>query len=334
MATPLKAIMAAFLTTFALTPLVIKLARKLGALDLPGERKAQKTGVPLLGGIAIALGVLVGLGFFVSLDKLLLILVAALFVFLIGLIDDIKDTPPALRITLEIIAASVVVASGVRATFYIPLPWLTIPLSVMWIVGITNSFNMLDNMDGLSGGIAGITSTIFALLCFNTNQPNLGVAFACIAGGVLGFLPYNFRPAKIYMGDAGALFIGFLIGSLSISTTFSISDDTTVLPVVAPLLILSIPLFDTASVFFIRLREGRPLLKGDRRHFSHRLVDLGMSERVAVGTIYLVSAAIGLGALFLKHLNMTEGFLLLLQALLIFGIIVLMEIASQKKDSK
>jgi UDP-GlcNAc:undecaprenyl-phosphate GlcNAc-1-phosphate transferase len=254
-------------------------------------------------------------------------------VFLVGLLDDVRRAPVWLRLLVETAAAGIVVASGVQATFLVGYAWLTVPVTVIWIVGMTNAFNMLDNMDGLSGGVAGIAAGMFVLVCLDTFQPEEAAALAAVAGAAAGFVPYNFKPARIYMGDSGALVLGFLLGTLSVSMTFYEYGGRTPLPLAAPVLVLAIPIFDTASVLWIRLRERRPLIAGDRRHFSHRLVALGMSERTAVVTIYLAAASIGLGATLLKRLSWTGGFVLLAQAAGVFAIVVLMERAGKHGES-
>ena len=209
------------------------------------------------------------------------------------------------------------------------LPEADMVISLFLVLALTNAFNLLDNMDGLSSGVGAIAAGMFVLVCLDTFQPEEAAALAAVAGAAAGFLPYNFKPARIYMGDSGAL----LLGALSVSMTFYEYGGRTPLPLAAPVLVLAIPIFDTASVLWIRLRERRPLISGDRRHFSHRLVALGMSERAAVVTIYLAAASIGLGATLLKRLSWTGGFVLLAQAGGVFAIVVLMEHAGKHGES-
>ncbi len=318
------AALVAFVVALVLTPLVAVLARRLGILDRPGGRKRHGRAVPYLGGAAIVAGIVAGFAAGGVAGRFAVVLAAAAAVFLVGLADDVFEAPAWVRVLVEAGAAVAVVAGGVRATFLVGVPWVTIPLTVVWILGITNAFNFLDNMDGLSGGVAAIASGMFMLVALETGQPGPAVALAAVGAAALGFLPWNFKPARVFMGDAGALTIGFLLGTLSVTMTFY-NYRTTMLPLLAPLLVLAIPIFDTASVFCIRLREGRPLFSGDRKHFSHRLVDLGMSERTAVVTIWLAAAAIGLGATLLKNLSWGGGGVLLAQAAGVLAIVVLME---------
>jgi len=322
---------AAFGAGVILTPIAMWLARRLGVFDRPGGRKLQERPVPLLGGIAITGGVLAGFAAAGVSGRFAAVLAGTGLVFLVGLVDDVRRVPVWVRLAIETAAAALVVAFGVRATFLVGYTWLTVPVTVIWIVGMTNAFNLLDNMDGLSSGVGAIAAGMFVLVCLDTFQPEEAAALAAVAGAAAGFLPYNFKPARIYMGDSGALVLGFLLGALSVSMTFYEYGGRTPLPLAAPVLVLAIPIFDTASVLWIRLRERRPLIGGDRRHFSHRLVALGMSERAAVVTIYLAAASIGLGATLLKRLSWTGGFVLLAQAAGVFAIVVLMEHAGKRR---
>jgi UDP-GlcNAc:undecaprenyl-phosphate GlcNAc-1-phosphate transferase len=319
---------------FLLTPLAALLARRLGVVDRPdggaAGRKLHGKAVPLLGGAAVAAGVVAGLLACGAAREFAVVLAAAGVVLLVGLADDVRRAPVWLRLLVETAAAGAVVASGVRATFLVGQVWITAPMTVVWIVAMTNAFNFLDNMDGLSAGIAAVASGMFLLVCVQTGQLVPAAALAAVVGACLGFLPFNVKPARVFLGDAGSLLVGFLLGTLSVAMTFY-EYTGTLLPLAAPLLVLAIPIFDAATVLWIRIREGRPLTRGDRSHFSHRLVALGMSERTAVLTIWLAAAAIGLGAVLLKDVAWQGGVVLLVQAAGIFAIVVLMERAGKRK---
>ncbi len=323
------AALVAFVVALVATPLAAAVARRLGILDRPGGRKRHGRAVPYLGGAAIVAGLVAGFAAGGVAGRFAVVLAAAGAVFLVGLADDIFEAPVWVRLLVEAGAAVAVVASGARATFLVGVPWVTIPLTVVWILAITNAVNFLDNMDGLSAGVSAIASGMFVLVCVETGQPGPAVALAAVGAAALGFLPWNFKPARVFMGDAGALALGFLLGTMSVSMTFYNYGSTT-LPLLAPVLVLAIPIFDTASVLWIRLSEGRPIFSGDRKHFSHRLVDLGMTERTAVVTIWLAAAAIGLGATLLKDLSRAGGTVLLVQAAGVFAIVVLMERAGKR----
>ena len=317
----------------ALTPVAMAVARRFRLVDVPGDRKRHRTPVPLLGGCAIAAGAAAGFCAGGVAGEFLVILAAAGAVFLVGLADDCWKAPAWLRLLVEVVAASVVVTYGFRATFLVGHVWITAPVTVIWIVGMTNAFNFLDNMDGLSSGVAAICAAMFLLVCLQTDQLAHAVALAAVTGAALGFLPYNFKPAKVFLGDAGALTLGFFLGTMSVAMTFYSYDRPTLLSLAAPLLVLSLPAFDMATVLWIRLREKRPVTRGDNSHFSHRLVALGMSERTAVLTIYLATVAIGLGATLLRDLSWLGGAVLLAQAAGVFGIVVLIEQAGSRKGA-
>jgi UDP-GlcNAc:undecaprenyl-phosphate GlcNAc-1-phosphate transferase len=319
-----------FAAALVLTPLAALVARRAGVVDRPGGRKTHGRPMPLLGGAAILGGVLAGAFAGAVLGRFAAILAAAGAVFAVGLLDDCRGAPVWLRLVVEAAAAAAVVASGTRATFLVGHAWIAIPVTIVWIVGITNAFNLLDNMDGLSAGVAAIAAIMFMLVCVGTMQVAEAGALASVAGAAAGFLVFNFKPARVFMGDAGSLALGFLLGSLSVEMTFYRYEGT-LLPLAAPLLVLALPLFDTASVLWIRFRRGAALTTGDRNHFSHRLVALGMSERAAVVTIYLAATAIGIGAVLLKDLSWWGGALLLAQAALVFGIVVMMETSGMRK---
>ncbi|MCZ7647211.1 MAG: undecaprenyl/decaprenyl-phosphate alpha-N-acetylglucosaminyl 1-phosphate transferase [Planctomycetota bacterium] len=203
-------------------------------------------------------------------------------------------------------------------------------LTVLWIVFVTNSFNLLDNMDGLCAGTVSLTSGVLALVALAAGQPPLALALAALCGASLGFLRYNLAPATIFLGDAGSMFVGFLMACLTVATTYYQYRESA-LSVGVPLMILAVPLYDTATVFWIRLREGRGLLTGDTSHFSHRLVDLGMSRRQAVATIHLAALAIALPAAVLRRLSDAEGIFLIAQAVLILTLIALLERAGAQR---
>jgi UDP-GlcNAc:undecaprenyl-phosphate GlcNAc-1-phosphate transferase len=205
--------------------------------------------------------------------------------------------------------------------------------TVLWIVLITNSFNLLDNMDGLCSGTVMISAAVLGIMAMQAGQAPLALSLCALSGACLGFLRWNMSPAKIFLSDAGSMFVGFLLATLSVVTTYFHYRES-VLSVGVPFLILAIPLYDTASVIFIRLREKRNLLKGDTSHFSHRLVDLGMTHRQAVATIHLAALAIALPAAVISHLSIAEGLMLIGQAILILTLIALLERAGRLKRGK
>ncbi|MFG0286620.1 MAG: MraY family glycosyltransferase [Rhodopirellula sp. JB044] len=251
---------------------------------------------------------------------------ASTVLLILGLWDDRKGLSVIVRLGVQFaMAAAVVLGLGIELTAYLHVGWMTKLLSVIWIVAVINSFNMLDNMDALSGGIAAIIATSMSVVMMTTFDPETGrpqllVAglLLVVAGSLLGFLFHNRPPAKIFMGDGGSYLVGFLIAVAMLMATFvgGPSDDGTLRPhaVLAPLCVMVVPLYDMISVLWIRIREGRSPFLGDHSHLSHRLVDLGLSRTAAVATIHLITATCGLSAILLTHVT-------LLQAITVLGIV-------------
>ncbi len=345
----------AVLLSSLLVPVMIRLAFHYDVLDHPGHHKTHANVHPLLGGGAIYVSfmccVLAGIAgllmarsghlpwfpnlqlhlshqypiFIDAVPQLVGFLFGGTCIFILGLVDDVRGVGFSYKwkFTVQILAAIVLVSSGVRLEF-LPHPLLNVFVTMLWVVGITNSFNLLDNMDGLSSGVALISSLVLATLTITQGQTFSALIFLALAGSLLGFLRYNFHPSKIFMGDAGSLFLGFTLASLTVSSSYVTAQSATKLPVVIPVLVLGVPLFDTFSVMIIRWQEKRPLFVGDTCHFSHRLVKLGMSVRQAVLFIDLVSICIGISAILIPQLNLFESILVLIQEGLIFGIITLL----------
>ncbi|MBI3831351.1 MAG: undecaprenyl/decaprenyl-phosphate alpha-N-acetylglucosaminyl 1-phosphate transferase [Planctomycetes bacterium] len=355
----------AALITLTLTPLVRASALRVGFVDKPGPRKIHHEPMAYGGGIAVALGMAtstaamlwgwreilhnvnwvewknwLGIGLYAtqvkmtsnpSLLPLLPVCAAgALGALVLGIVDDKVALSPGAKLAGQFVLAIAVVAGGVRITALVGDNLLMQSATVLWIVLITNSFNLLDNMDGLCSGTVTISAAVLGLLAMQAGQAPLALALCALSGACLGFLRWNMAPAKIFLGDAGSMFVGFLLATLSVVTTYFHYHESA-LSVGVPFLILAIPLYDTASVMFIRLRERRNLLKGDTSHFSHRLVDLGMTHRQAVATIHLAALAIALPAAVISRLSTAEGLLLVGQAVLILTLIALLERAGRLK---
>jgi UDP-GlcNAc:undecaprenyl-phosphate GlcNAc-1-phosphate transferase len=223
--------------------------------------------------------------------------------------------------------------SGIRITLFLDSPLVSLVLTVVWVVGITNAMNLLDNMDGLSAGVAAIVSFILFVVALEAGQTFVAAMLAVLFGTLVGFLVYNFNPASLFMGDAGSLFLGFLLAAMSVSTTYYQGGGAGRgrLSVVAPVVVLAIPIFDTLSVMAIRLKNGAPLMNGDKNHFSHRLVRLGMTVREAVLTIYILSLTIGLSAVLLPQVGALGESLVLLHTLGIMVVIILLECAAARR---
>ena len=281
-----------------LTPWAMRLAFRRNLLDHPGGHKSHDTAVPYLGGVSIVatfslMVVLISLIWppHSGLRELLVVLAMAVFLALVGLVDDVRQVSPLWRIVAEIVAAVAIWSVGTGAIVTASEP-VNMGLTILWFVGITNAFNLLDNMDGLAAGLAAIASlTIFAIATTNGQFLVAGLSVG-LTGCTVGFLRHNFHPARIYMGDGGSLFIGFLVAYLGIKLRF---QGERLLSALVPMLVCSVAIFDTSLVTISRLATRRSPFQGGQDHVSHRLVRLGLPVPVAVGTIYL--GAIGIGIL-------------------------------------
>ena len=339
-----------FLLSISLTDIVRRLAIRWDVLDHPGERKVHENPVPLMGGVAIVATfytVIIGnlvfllraselvddywlqenilsfLGENVRI-KLTGLFAGAFIVFLLGVVDDFRALRPEIKLVGQIVAALILVLSGIRLDLFIPNVWLSSLVTLGWVIMMTNAMNLLDNMDGLSGGVSVIAAFSFFLCVWSNGDAFVCVLLMVFAGSVSGFLYHNLNPARIFMGDAGAMFSGYILAAVAVLGTFRTAASPSRAAVVAPLLALSVPIFDTLSVMYIRWRRGESIMKGDKRHFSHRLVDLGMSSRQAVEFIFLVAAVNGLGAALLPHVGLTGTAIILTQACGVFLLIVLL----------
>jgi UDP-GlcNAc:undecaprenyl-phosphate GlcNAc-1-phosphate transferase len=293
------------------TPVARQVALRLGILDQPSARKVHQVATPLLGGVAIyaaSLAALILFGERFYVHQAVGILLGATLVSFLGLWDDRRPLSPWTKLAGQGVAAGLLAATGVQVTIF-PHPALNIALTLFWVVGITNAMNLLDNMDGLSGGVAAVTSAFFLLLAAMNDQYLVGMLAAALLGACLGFLIYNFNPASIFMGDSGSLFLGFLLAAVGIKLRFP--ANTPVVTWMVPVLVLGLPIFDTTLVVISRLRRGlNPLTSSGRDHLSHRLVALGYTPREAVLTCYLVSCALGVLAIFVTQANLLEAYAL------------------------
>ena len=306
----------AFLLCLYLTPLMRKAALQFGITDNPdGKLKNQHEPVAYLGGLAVYLSFLVSLALILSFDQEMLgILLAGTIIVILGLIDDFGVLSPGVKLCGQSIAVLVLIRSGVYIKLGF-LPWyISFPLSYLWLIGITNAFNIIDVMDGLSAGVAFVCSlTIFVVGVLNDSM-TIAIMAASLGGCLLGFLRYNFEPAKIYMGDTGSMFIGLMLGALTM-----IGNYTTQNPIacMAPVLILGVPIFDTFFVMYIRYLRGMSIISGSPDHFALRLRKWRLSTKQTVVASYLISMLLGGAALFMMQLSLLQA--LVLVFVLIFG---------------
>jgi UDP-GlcNAc:undecaprenyl-phosphate GlcNAc-1-phosphate transferase len=343
------------------TPLARRVALRMGIVDTPGQHKTHARPVPLLGGCAIFASVLGPSLLVLALTRIwaatevprwlegltehvagaaertptaIGILAGAFALHVIGLIDDRRGLGPWLKLLAQVvICAGVVAAFGrVRVLTVIGEPGSAV-VTVAWLVAITNAFNFLDNMDGLSAGVAAICAAGLLAASATVGQLFVPAMLCPLLGALLGFLVSNFPPAKIYMGDAGSLVVGYLLGAASCLTTYVQPGRPYYLyGIFVPLVLMALPLYDMVSVIVLRLRDRASPVVGDRRHFSHRLLQRGMSVRTVLLTVYLCTGTTASAALLLSHVRTTTGAILVFaQTVAILLIVALLESSGQKR---
>ncbi|MFM2032671.1 MAG: hypothetical protein RLZZ297_1436 [Chloroflexota bacterium] len=305
MTTTLAILVCAFVVSIATTPLARWLAVRTGTVDAPAARKIHSTPVPLLGGVAIYLGcvgALLVLGDRAYVRELIAIVAAATLVSACGLADDRWTLHAYPKLLGQLAAACLLVYAGVSIQLF-AAAWLNAAVTIVWVVGITNAMNLLDNMDGLSSGVATVCGVFFLLLAAQSGQVLVSALAAGLIGACLGFLRYNFNPASIFMGDTGSLFIGMVLAVIGIKLRFP--ANTTAITWMIPLAVLAFPLLDTTLVTVSRLRRGvNPLTTPGKDHVSHRLVARGMTRREAVLTCYLLA---GVGGVCASYIATSTG---------------------------
>lgn len=353
------ALLVSFAVSAVLTEVMRRLAHRWQFYDHPGERKMQKEPLPLMGGVAIyltfALVIAVHLILlapaqrfgdewlesnvfdFLGADvgwKLAGVFVGGLLMFVLGVVDDLNALTPERKLVGQVIAAAIPVLAGVRLDFLNPYLPVSIVVTIFWILLMTNAMNFLDNMDGLSAGISLIAALSFFACVFPMDQTFVAVMLMVFAGSVAGFLYHNFNPARIIMGDAGALFCGYFLATVAVLSTYHTANGSAYsVRLAIPIMALGVPIFDIISVVVIRWRKGESIMKGDKRHFSHRLVQMGMTPRQAVEFIYLVAGVTGLGAVLLSFVGMLGAFIVIAQVTGVFLLIVLLMNTGNGRES-
>ena len=316
----------AFLMAFLSTPIAERIAYKIGAIDVPKDaRRMHSRPIPRLGGIAIFFGFIVSMIMFAVMTRQMVgIMIAATIIVVLGIFDDRKPLSAIVKLLVQIVAALIVIyIGGVKIEaitnpnifspyVYLELGWLSVPITVLWICGVTNAVNLIDGLDGLAAGIASISSICIMIIALLTKGYHIAVFTACLAGGCLGFLPHNFNPAKIFMGDSGSTFLGFALACISIEGMFK---GYAAISFAVPLLVLALPIFDTTVAILRRVKEHRPIMAPDRGHFHHRLIDMGFSQKQAVSIMYAISALLGVSAVILTGFGMERALLLLIVAI-------------------
>ncbi len=317
----------AAITAFSLTPLVKILAAKVGAIDIPKDaRRMHKTPIPRLGGLAIFCGfIFSALLFGEHTDGNRAVLLGACLIVVLGIMDDIMQLNAKPKFIVQTIAALIPVLSGVRIDVltnfnifsddpYIILgPW-SIPITLLWIVGMINAVNFIDGLDGLAVGVSSIGTISLMTISIFVSDISVALTAAALAGACIGFIPYNINPAKIFMGDTGAMFLGYMMATMSIQGLFKLYA---VISFAVPFLIFGLVIFDTAFAILRRILTGRSPMQADRGHLHHRLIDMGFSQKQAVAIMYVVSAILGLAAVLLTSDGIMKALLLIAAAMVI-----------------
>ena len=319
----------AFIFTFATTPLVRRFAYKIGAVDVPRDkRRVHKRPTPRIGGLAIIFGFLVAI---ISFNdswsrELVSILIGVGILGVLGIIDDCKGLDAKLKFVVQIIAALVVVIFGdIRISVmsnpnvfsenpYIIFPqWLSITVTVLWIVFMTNAVNFIDGLDGLAAGVSAIMSMSLVFIAITYHEYEIALLGIALMGACFGFLPFNFNPAKIFMGDTGSMFLGYMLSVLSVQGMFK---SYAVISFAVPIIMLGLPLFDALFAMLRRLLTGKNPMSADRGHLHHRLYDMGFSQKQTVFILYAISGVLGIASILLAEQRFLRAMLLLISVLI------------------
>ena len=316
------ALVVALLVALITTPVVKNLAVRMGAVDVPRDgRRMHDHPIPRMGGLAIFFGFLLSVVVFMDLDgQMRGMLLGAAIIVVLGIFDDIYSLRAMFKFVVQIIAALVAALSGnvieivsnpnvFSSDLYWDLGWLAVPVTVVWIVAITNAVNLIDGLDGLACGVSAISSMTLLVISLAISDGPVAVLMAALTGACLGFLPYNMNPAKIFMGDTGSTFLGFILAVVSIQGLFKLY---TIISFAVPFLMLGLPIFDTCFAFIRRIAHGQSPMHADRSHVHHRLIDMGLNQKQAVAVLYIISAILGLSAVVLTTSGPVKAMLLLM----------------------
>ena len=318
--------LAAFILTFVQMPFVIKLAKKKGFLDVPKDsRRVHKKPIPVGGGIAMVISVTILMLVFLPINKsLIMAIISSLVIALSGLYDDKYDLSPKLKFGFQILAAIILIIGGMKIEFFtnpfdyedalLILNMLSIPVTIFWVCGITNTINLIDGLDGLASGVSMICAISMFFITYQMGRYDVSLVCALVAGACLGFLPFNFNPAKIFMGDTGALYLGFMLSYISIS---GFLKQAAILMIFVPVLILGVPVFDTAFAMVRRKLSGKSMVEADKGHLHHRLLKMGLNQRQTVVILYSISAIFGVLANLISRFHSSIALVISLGVLLI-----------------
>ena len=321
----LWAFLIAAVAAVVLTPFVIRLAFRTGALDAPDARKVHKKPIPRIGGLAIYGAFMISMLLLLETSEIpeemaqggIGLFVGGALIVALGLWDDYVSLPPKVKLFGQIVCAWAAVAFGVRIDFITSFSgeimylydYVTIPLTIFWMVGVTNTVNLIDGLDGLAAGVAAIASLTICLVALRMDILVVAVLTAALGGAAFGFLFYNFNPAKIFMGDTGSMFLGFMLSGISI---VGVMKSAAMVALVVPVLALGLPIMDTTFAIVRRWMAGAPIMKPDKGHLHHRLLNLGFSQRQAVLLMYVISAVLGSAAIVLTAVSPRAAILILI----------------------
>ena len=316
------ALLCAFVVSYLMCPMVKSFAYKIGAIDVPKDnRRMHKKPVPRLGGLAIFLGFIVSMLLFVKIDHQMQgILLGASIIVVLGVVDDMSPLRAYFKFCVQIFAALVAVFHGVviqtlsnpnvfAESPYWDLGWLAVPITVLWIVGITNAVNLIDGLDGLACGVSTISAISMLVIALLVSEGDVALVMASLVGACLGFLPFNKNPAKMFMGDTGSTFLGYILATISIQGLFKYYA---IVSFAVPFLILGLPMFDTLFAIIRRLAHGQNPMAPDRGHIHHRLIDMGLNQKQAVAALYVISSILGLSAVVLTSSGAIKAMLFLM----------------------
>ena len=327
----LTSLVTALIVSFIVTPLMSRIALKFNIVD--SKNKPGTFGTPIMGGVAIFIGfavsIVAGILIFPVLpgqnivdtplswrSMCFLMLISGFFMALTGFLDDKYELSPAMKLFLHsvvaVIAGSLFLVNGAQVRLFLEgssIAWVAAPVTLIWLIGITNSINLLDHADGVTSGISAIAALFFAALNFMHGNPAIAFISVALAGASLGFLFFNFPPASIYMGDCGSNFLGFMLGIVAVLGVYTPHGSIPYLAILSPLLILAVPIVDTIMVLVYRKKHGSPLFKGDKNHLAHRLMRMGYSRKTTIIILYIISVILGTIALLLPTLQPYQAIL-------------------------
>ncbi len=323
------AFICAFIISFAVTPLARRLAIKVGALDVPKtERKIHKGAMPYFGGLAIYVAIISCLFVFLPHTKQnLAIMAGATVIVIVGIIDDMYDMPAKIKLLAQIVAACIAVYGGIRINFitnpfsesgYVFFAMFSIPATIIWIVGVTNTINLIDGLDGLAAGVSGIAALTFFVTAITKNYDFIYIYCVVVAGAAFGFLPHNFNPAKIFMGDTGAMLLGYM---LAVIAAIGAVKSVAAIALIIPVFTIGVPIIDTFFAIVRRVSNNRSIMEADKEHLHHQLLKRGLSHRQTVLVLYTISIILGGTAVYISNVDAITG---ITTVVLMFCVIILL----------